>query len=87
MASASSGVSVMTLPLPKLTPPLDAVPGWTRRLLAPMLLMVCWTAVEEPWPMFSMAMTAATPMMMPRAVSDDRITLRRSARRAVIRVR
>src|SRR6185312_11174588 len=35
-----------------------------------------------PSPMLTMAMTAPTPMMMPRAVRIDRILLRRSARRA-----
>ena len=40
MASQSCGVRVMTLPAPKLTPPLAAVPGMISRLLAPMLAMV-----------------------------------------------
>ena len=30
-----------------------------------MLAMVCWMAVDEPWPISIMAMTAATPMMIP----------------------
>ncbi len=77
MASPSWGVRVMTLPAPKLTPPLEAVPGRTSRLLAPMLAMVCWMAVEEPCPISIMAMTAATPMMMPRVVRAARRTLRR----------
>ena len=77
----------MTLPLPKLTPPLDAVPGMTSRLLAPMLAMVFCTAVLEPWPISVMAMTAATPMMMPSVVSAERMTLRRRARKAVRRMR
>ena len=76
MASASCGVSVMTLPLPKLTPPLAAVPGMISRLLAPMLAMVFCTAMLEPWPISVMAMTAATPMMMPSVVSAERMTLR-----------
>jgi hypothetical protein len=40
IASASCGVMVNALPAPKLTPPLAAVPGKTRRLFAPMLAMV-----------------------------------------------
>src|SRR5882724_4685101 len=44
-------------------------------------------AADEPWPISSMAMTAATPMTMPSVVSADRMTLRRSARRAVFMVR
>ena len=86
-ASASWGVRVMTLPLPKLMPALDAVPGWTSRLLAPMLAMVCWMAVEDPLPISIMAMTAATPMMMPRVVNTERMTLRRRACTAIRSVR
>ena len=80
---ASSGVSVMMLPAPKLTPPLAAVPGMTSRLLAPMLAMVFWMAADEPLPISIMAMTAATPMMMPSVVSAARMMLRRRARNAV----
>src|SRR6266545_911868 len=87
MALASCGVRVGVVPLPKLTPPLDAVPGWMRRLLAPMFLMVRCTAVLVPWPISVMAMTADTPMTMPRVVSADRITLRCRALRAIFRVR
>ena len=87
MASASCGVSVITLPLPNVTPPLEAVPGCTSSMLAPMLAMVCLTAVEEPCPISTMAMTAATPMMMPSVVSVERMTLRRSALTAMMNVR
>ena len=73
----------MTLPAPKLTPPLEAVPGMISRLFAPMLAMVCWMAVEEPRPISIMAITAATPMMIPRVVRAARRTLRRSPFRAV----
>ena len=83
IASASWGVSVMTLPPPKLTPPLEAVPGRIIRLLAPMLAMVAWMALEEPWPISIMAMTAATPMTMPSVVRAARMTLRRRPCRAV----
>ena len=41
IASPSCGVSVTVLPLPKLTPPLVAVPGMTSNMLAPMLAIVC----------------------------------------------
>ena len=51
--------------------------------LAPRLAMVCWMECDEPRPISIMAMTAAMPMMMPRQVSTDRMTLRRSACRAV----
>src|SRR5262249_17878790 len=87
MASASWGVRVTTLPLPKETPPLEPVPGMTSRLLAPILAIVCFTAVEEPLPISIMVMTAPTPMMMPRVVNTDRMTLRRKARTAMRIVR
>ena len=87
IASPSSGVSVVTLPAPKLTPPLAAVPGRTSRTLAPMLAMVFWMAAEEPAPISIMAMTAPTPMTMPSVVSMARIGLRRSALKAVRAVR
>ena len=80
MASASRGVNVMTLLLPKLTPPVDAAPGITSRLFAPMLAMVFCTARLLPWPISVMAITAATPMTMPSVVNAERMTLRRSAR-------
>ena len=87
MASQSSGVRVMTLPPPKLMPPLAAAPGMTMRLLAPMLAMVFWMTAEAPLPISIMAMTAATPMMMPSVVRPARMGLRRRARRAVFMVR
>src|SRR5262245_39372149 len=37
-----------------------------------------------PWPMLTMAMTAATPMMMPRVVRSERMALRRNARSAIL---
>ena len=55
-------------------------------MLAPMLAMVFWMAVDEPLPISIMAMTAATPMTMPSVVSAARIGLRRRARRAVATV-
>ncbi len=42
---------------------------------------------EEPRPISIMAMTAAMPMMIPRQVSIDRMTLRRSACNAMRRIR
>ena len=47
-----------------------------------MLAIVACTEADEPWPISTMAMTAATPMTMPSVVSADRITLRRKARMA-----
>jgi hypothetical protein len=39
MASQSSGVKVVLLPDPKVTPPLEAAPGLKSRTLAPMVEM------------------------------------------------
>ena len=75
------------LPAPKLTPPLAAVPGITSRLLAPMLEMVRWMALDEPLPISIIAMTAAMPMTIPSVVRSDRMMLRRRARNAVRKMR
>jgi hypothetical protein len=77
----------VTEPAPKLTPPLAAVPGTTNKTLAPMVAMVFRIAAEEPVPISIMAMTAPTPMTMPRVVNSARIGLRRSAVMAVRAVR
>src|SRR5512135_929222 len=45
-----------------------------------------WMPILAPSPMLTMAMTAPTPMMMPRAVRNVRILLRVKARRATLRV-
>src|SRR3954451_23021431 len=87
MASASWAVRVRLEPMPKLMPPLAAVPGKTSRLLAPMLAMVFWIALEDPWAISIMAMTAAMPMMMPRVVRAARVLLRVRAMRLVRAVR
>jgi hypothetical protein len=78
---------VMMLPMPKLTPPELAVPGMISRLLAPMLRIVCCTAALAPWPISTMAMTAATPMTMPSVVSAERMTFRLSDLKARSSVR
>jgi hypothetical protein len=41
--------------------------------------MVCWMAAEEPAPISIMAMTAPTPITMPKVVNIARIGLRRNA--------
>jgi hypothetical protein len=83
MAAASSGESVVTLPAPKVTPPLDAAPGLIFRTLAPMLEIALRIAAEEPAPISIIAMTAPTPMTMPNVVSIARMGLRRRAFNAV----
>src|SRR6266436_5837581 len=52
-----------------------------------MLEIVFWIAVDDPWPISVMAITAPTPMMMPSVVRAERMTLRRRARMAVRRMR
>ena len=79
MASASSGVMVIMVPAPWLTPAMEAAAGKITRVLAPMLAMVRWMAMEAPLPISIMVITAATPMTMPRVVSTARMTLRRRA--------
>ena len=66
---------------------LDAAPAWTSKVLAPVVTSTCLIAVADPLPTSAIAISEATPMMMPRVVSTDRITLRRSERRAVTVVR
>lgn len=46
---------------------------------------ICWRILScAPEPTATMAMTAATPMMMPSIVSAERILLMRSARKAIL---
>jgi hypothetical protein len=79
IASQSAVVSVTRLPLPKLTPPLVTWPGKIISTFAPILEMVFSICSEEPLPISIIAMTAPTPMMMPRHVRMDRVTFRCSA--------
>ena len=58
------------------------LPGETKRRFVPMELNRSWTPRLAPSPMLTMEITAPTPMMMPRAVRNDRILFRPSARRA-----
>src|SRR2546423_1299049 len=69
--------------MPRCTPPLLMVPAPTYSRLEPMAAMRCCTCCCAPWPSATMAITAATPMMMPSIVSVERILLRASARSAI----
>ena len=82
MVSASSGVSVLTLPLPRLTPLRDAAPAWTTMLSTPVLVKSVRIADHAPLPISAIATRDPTPIMMPSAVSAERMTLRRSDRSA-----
>jgi len=77
----------VTLPVPKVTPPVEAVPGWISRTFAPILEMPLRIACDEPAPISIMAITAPTPMTMPSVVRTARMGFRRSALSAVRIVR
>ena len=57
IASASSGVSVLTLPLPRLTPLRDAAPAWTSDVVDPHLGEDLRIADQEPLPISAMAIS------------------------------
>ena len=61
--------------------------GLTKRRFVPMELKRASTAALAPAPMLTMAMTAPTPMMMPRQVRNVRILLRARARSETRRMR
>ena len=87
IASASSGVSVLMLPLPRLTPFRDAAPAWTTMLSTPVLVKSTRIADQAPVPISAIAKSDPTPMMIPSVVSAERRALRRSERSAVAEVR
>ena len=59
-------------------PPLAACAGLDQQRVGAHAGDALWMALDEPWPISIMAITAATPMMMPSVVRADRMTLRRS---------
>ncbi len=75
------------LPLPRLTPLLDAAPAWTRSVLAPMFSRIFLIADADPLPISAIMMSDATPMMIPIVVRTERRTFRRSERIAIEAVR
>ena len=83
MARASSSVSVSALPVPMRMPELVMLPERTMIMLLPMEAICCWMRACAPEPMATIAITAATPMMMPSMVSAERILLMRSAPNAI----
>jgi hypothetical protein len=58
-------------------------PGIKTSMLEPMLAISPVTLAVAPRPSACMRITAATPMTMPSAVSDERIVLRRISRSAM----
>ena len=84
-ARASATVSRISLPLAMRTPPRLRAPDITMNRLLPRELI--WRSISAcaPAPTVTMAITAATPMMMPSIVSTLRIRLTRRASRATRR--
>src|SRR5512139_2427858 len=82
MAKASSSLSVVMLPQPPWTPRWFWLPGETKRRFVPMAAKRLSMPRLAPSPMLTMAITAPTPMMMPKAVRNDRILFRLRARSA-----
>src|SRR6202011_3899692 len=86
IASASSIFNVPAPPQP-VRMPLDVVlPEKIRITFCPRLAICASTWALAPLPIPTIAMTAATPMMMPSAVSTERILFRRNARNAMLNV-
>src|SRR5580692_10404909 len=81
---ASSIVSVGALPQPPRMPPLVKLPEKTVTTLSPRLATWSSTCLVAPLVRLTEPMTAPTPMMMPSMVSNERILLRRNARKAIL---
>jgi hypothetical protein len=79
IASASSSVSVLPVPAPPAIPPARAAPGEIVSTFVPNPDNEAVTVVCEPCPSPTMAMTAATPIMIPSAVRAARALFARSA--------
>src|SRR5882672_5358337 len=79
MASASLALSVVALPAPVRAPPLELLPDMMVRRLVPNPDNWLHTDALAPSPRATMAMTAATPMMMPSVVRMLRPLLARNA--------
>ena len=85
MASQSALVREARPPAPVLTPLLEMAPGRIFSVSAPMEAMVFLIWSVDPWPISTMAITAAMPMMMPRMVRAARMGLRTRALMQVLR--
>src|SRR5687767_11190977 len=85
-AAASSGVIVVELPWPILTPPVEKLPAFTMIMLVPADFTRSSMVVRAPVPRPTIVMTAPTPMIIPSIVRTVRILLRFSALSAIRRV-
>src|SRR6266436_8085654 len=86
IASASSIFNVPAPPQPVRIPLEVVLPEKTKITFCPRLAICASTCAFAPLPIPTMAMTAPTPMMIPRAVSTERILFRRNARYATLNV-
>ena len=84
MATASSYLSDSRDPAAPRMPPEFAAPGVTMSMLLPRLAIESSTLLLTPMPMETMAMTAATPMMMPSMVRMERSLFANSSCRAMV---
>ena len=83
IALPSSSVRVTPTPLPRRMPLVVILPGSTMIRLLPMLWICSLIRAVAPEPTATMAMTAATPMIIPSIVKADRMRLTRRARNAM----
>jgi hypothetical protein len=82
-ARASSRVMALALPRPELTPPERRLPANTMSMFCPRPETCDSILAFAPLPTATMATTANTPMMIPKAVRQDRSLFRCKARSAV----
>src|SRR3972149_8148201 len=73
MARARAALRVLIEPQPLRAPPWVRAPGKIMMRLLPKAEMLASTAALAPWPMLTMAMTAATPIIIPSMVRRARI--------------
>src|SRR2546428_710558 len=83
MAVASSRVRFCVAPDPVATPCMAMEPGRTISRFEPRLSICCATFACAPWPMETVAITAATAITIPSIASSERSLFLRSARSAV----
>src|SRR5262245_55679849 len=83
---ASSGTRRLLPPAPVRTPPAFALPAMTVMRFVPWVLICSSIITCAPVPSATMAMTAATPMIIPSMVKPVRSLLRPSALKAMLSV-
>src|SRR5215510_8073355 len=86
IALRSSHVNVGSVPNPPCAPPALVVPGRMISKLAPIEANDSSTRALAPSPIATMAITAETPIITPKAVRNERSLFRKSADSAVRRV-